>query len=231
MAVMIQPSFGNPVARAHWRKTLDQAVDFEDPRHRVALEPQQRQRLLELHPGGEARFWGAQKNQDGKMDPLAKVTSCSDLVWFLAGTGARISEGMAVLWSDVDLDAGTVFIRGTKTAASRRLLSLPPWLRDRLLLRAEHGVHGLVFPSPGIGDRTKIRDKRNVSRVFREVFDEAGFPWATSHTLRRTVATLLGEAGLPLVAAADQLGHKNPSMTAQIYLGRKGDLTAAGAVL
>lgn len=156
----------------------------------------------------------------------------ADIVWFLAGTGARISESLGVLWSHVDLSAGSVFIDGTKTDASKRTLAMPPWLTERLAKRAaEYGTEGYVFHSPGISDRSKPRDRRNVARIFREVLTEAGFPWATPHTLRRTVATLLDEAGLPIALAANQLGHSNPAMTARVYLGRKGDMSAAAAVL
>jgi integrase len=162
----------------------------------------------------------------------AKALDINDLVWFLGGTGARISEALAVRWDDVDLGAGTVLIRGTKSASSVRLLVLPEWLKVRLTDRSKvQPTEGLVFPSPGTSDLDKVRDRRNVSRVLRDVLDEAGFPWATAHTLRRTVATLIGEAGLPLVAAADQLGHANPAMTARVYLGRQAGNQAAAAVL
>src|SRR5690348_16283750 len=39
----------------------------------------------------------------------------------------------------------------------------------------------------------------------------------TSHTFRRTVATLMDEAGLSARAAADQLGHAKVSMTQDHY--------------
>jgi integrase len=162
----------------------------------------------------------------------AQYADVADLLWFMAGTGVRISEALGQRWHDVDLDAGTVFVRGTKTDASQRRLSLPGWLTERLTTRAgELGTDGLVFRSPGTSDADKVRDRRNVARVFRAVLDEAGFPWATPHTFRRTVATLLDEAGLPIALAANQLGHANPAMTARVYLGRKGDMSAAGAVL
>jgi len=162
----------------------------------------------------------------------AQHADVSDLVWFLAGTGVRISEALGQRWSDVDLEAGTVLVRGTKTEHSKRRLSLPEWLLARLTDRAaERGTVGLVFPSPGVSDTSKVRDRRNVARVFRLVLDEAGFPWATPHTFRRTVATLLDEAGLPIALAANQLGHANPAMTARVYLGRKGDMSAAAAAL
>jgi integrase len=162
----------------------------------------------------------------------AKHLDLSDFVYFMAGTGCRIGEARGQLWRDVDLDAGTVLIRGTKTKGSVRRLALPPWLCERLTERAlSQGTAGLVFHSPGTADRTKPRDHRNVTRVLRSVLDDAGFPWATSHTLRRTVASLIDAEGLPVALAADVLGHKDASMTARLYLGRRGDTSAAAAVL
>lgn len=34
------------------------------------------------------------------------------------------------------------------------------------------------------------------------------------------MATLLHEAGVPIVRIVDQLGHSDPAMTARVYLGR-----------
>jgi integrase len=35
----------------------------------------------------------------------------------------------------------------------------------------------------------------------------AGYGWVTSHVFRKTVATVLDEANLPITAIADQLGN------------------------
>jgi integrase len=43
----------------------------------------------------------------------------------------------------------------------------------------------------------------------------------TSHSLRRTTATMLDEAGLSAPVIADQLGHARPSMKQDVYMGRK----------
>ena len=163
----------------------------------------------------------------------AEHADVADLVWFLAGTGVRIGEALTIRWRDLDLDAGSVHVRGTKTAGSTRDLSLPVWLVERLQDRAHRvGTTGLVFRSPGNStDPHKPRDKRNVLRVVRSVLDDAGHPWATPHTFRRTVASLMDEAGLPIALAADQLGHADAAMTARVYLGRKGDLSRAAGVL
>jgi integrase len=163
-------------------------------------------------------------------DAVAQERDVVDLVRWMAGTGVRISEALGQLWADVDLAMGTVHVRGTKTDHSDRVLHLPVWLVESLEKRAVHGlpVSGLVFASTRTGER---RDRRNTARHLRDVFDRAGFPWATPHSLRRTVATLMDEAGLPLALTADQLNHANPAMTARFYLGRKGDMSRAAQVL
>ena len=41
------------------------------------------------------------------------------------------------------------------------------------------------------------------------------------HVFRKTVATRLDDAGLSARQVADQLGHARPSLTQDIYMGRK----------
>ncbi|MFF7889292.1 hypothetical protein ACH40F_51760 [Streptomyces sp. NPDC020794] len=69
--VVIQPSYGNPAARRHWRDTLDNAVDFTHTVRAPLLTPSQREQLQGFHPGGSARFWGATGRQDRKMERLS----------------------------------------------------------------------------------------------------------------------------------------------------------------
>ena len=59
----------------------------------------------------------------------------------------------------------------------------------------------------------------------------AGFARVTSPVFRKTVATLMDNAGLSSRAAADQLGHANTAMTTDVYFGRKVATTGAPAVL
>ncbi|MPZ96783.1 MAG: tyrosine-type recombinase/integrase [Propionibacteriales bacterium] len=52
------------------------------------------------------------------------------------------------------------------------------------------------------------------------------------HThLRKTTATILDEAGLSARAVANQLGHSRPSMTQDVYLGRRVKAPEAAAAL
>jgi integrase len=164
-----------------------------------------------------------------------KREAVADLMAFMAGTGVRINEARAVRWDDFDLEAGTVHVRGTKTRGSDRRLNLPSWLTERLKARAERlGADGLVFSSPHhLNEPERMWDQSNSAKALARIFIGSGFPWATPHTLRRTVATILDQSGVPIAKIADQLGHTDPAMTARVYLGRDlmGDKTEVAAFL
>lgn len=173
-------------------------------------------------------------------DERAISRDLPDLVGMLAATGMRIGEATALLWSNVDLDAGTVDVSATivrvkgngatrqaftKSEAGKRMLQVPDWCVALLAARAR--TEDLVFPAVKGG----VRDPSNIQADLRDAFAKAGFPWVTSHTLRKTVATLMDQAGLSARAAADQLGHAKPSMTQDSYMGRKVSETGAAEVL
>jgi len=161
----------------------------------------------------------------------------------MLATGVSIGEALAVFWPDVDLAAGSVAVdhnvvrikgrglvrKSTKTAAGERTLALPSWALD--MLRKRHAdaedLDGPVFPDSVGG----LRDPSNTSRDFRTARDAAGYGWVTSHVFRKTAATMLDEAGLSARAVADQLGHSRPSMTQDVYMGRKVASPAAAEAL
>ena len=109
---------------------------------------------------------------------------------------------------------------------SDRWLNLPEWLVERLAARAaDCGAEGYVFAAPAQRDPERVWDQSNSAGAVRAALDACGPTWAVPHTFRRTVATLLDQANLPIARIADQLGHSDVSMTARVYLGRdlKGD--------
>ncbi|MFC8720127.1 hypothetical protein [Kitasatospora sp. NPDC057198] len=85
--VAIQPSYGTPAARRHWRITLDQEVPFAESPHVSSLTAGQLDSLMAVHPTGRARFWGATKVQDRNMDRLRP----GDVVLF---TGGKLVRGI-----------------------------------------------------------------------------------------------------------------------------------------
>jgi len=163
-------------------------------------------------------------------------------------TGLRIGEACGLAWDAVDLAAGTVAVRATavrvggqglvvkqtKTDAGARTLLLPDWCSTMLRERAarvasdeQDRIGRPVFPAPLGG----WRDPSNTQADLRDALTAAGFDWVTSHVFRKSVATLMDQAGLSSRAAADQLGHANTSMTTDVYFGRKVAATGAAAVL
>lgn len=203
---------------------------------RISTKPKKPRAVLSIEQVRAIRTWLAENKK-------AKERDLPDLVAFMAATGLRIGEACAVGWEDVDLDAATVEVTGTvlrlkgqglinkpapKSAAGERTLELPSWCVTMLRRRHTDGATGPVFPAPL---SKGLRDPSNTRHGLREAFDEMGLPGVTSHAFRRTVATLMDEGGLSARAAADQLGHAKPSMTTDVYYGRKIRKTGAAELL
>jgi integrase len=85
----------------------------------------------------------------------------------------------------------------------------------------------VLFPFP-LGN---VRNRSNTTGDLRRLFDRLGYERVNSKTFRKTVATRLDEAGLSARQIADHLGHSNPSMTQDVYMGRRVASTAAAELL
>ena len=168
------------------------------------------------------------------------ASDLADVIAMFAATGCRLGEVLGIRWEDVDLDAATVTICGkiirirgeglvredtTKTEAGMRTLPLPEFAVE--LLRARHRRTDMVFPSAA----DTFRDPDTVSKQWRQVRAALGLEWVTTHTFRKTVATLIDEEGLSSRVAADHLGHAQVSMTQDVYFGRGRSHSAVAAAL
>jgi integrase len=65
-----------------------------------------------------------------------------------------------------------------------------------------------------------LRDPDNFGKQWRTARDQLGVPDVTSHSFRKTVATLIDDEGLSARIGADHLGHANVSMTQDRYMAR-----------
>jgi len=74
----------------------------------------------------------------------------------------------------------------------------------------------IVFPSAA----GTWRDPNNFGREWRRVRDELGVPDVTTHSFRKSVATLIDDPGLSARVGADHLGHSKVSMTQDVYMAR-----------
>ncbi|MGH2513814.1 MAG: tyrosine-type recombinase/integrase [Candidatus Limnocylindrales bacterium] len=127
------------------------------------------------------------------------------IVALLIGSGLRIGEALALDWSDIDFDAGTVRVRSGKTPRSRRIAPVTASALETL--RARRQLGGLVFDISA--NRVRVR--------FNAAMAAAKLPKRHLHELRHGHATLLLATGTDMRVIADQLGHAKPSMTSDIY--------------
>lgn len=163
----------------------------------------------------------------------------------LAYTGVRVGEALALKWSDIDFDNKSISINRRithqknnlvdfeldtpKTATSKRTISV-----DSIMIAAlnELKIYQQWF-------RSKHGDVADFGFVFINLQTRKGYPQTqkhvelrlnrikrmagiqqhiTPHTFRHTHTSLLAEAGVELTTIMERLGHKNDSITREIYL-------------
>jgi integrase len=143
--------------------------------------------------------------------------------------GLRVSELCALRWRAVDLARGRLSVEDSKTDAGRRTIELSPLLLDELKAHKASARHAegdeLVFPTR-YGTQ---RDRANVrARVLTTTIEranakarKAGRPGVqagvTNHTLRRTFASLLYEAGASPAFVMAQMGHESAALALEVY--------------
>ena len=165
----------------------------------------------------------------------AKGSPYHTLFTFMAMTGVRRGEALALRWANVDLERGVasiveslqrlpgkgVTVQATKSAAGRRGIALDPGivalLRDyqgqQVLIKAvlERGYQekGLVFAGP-LG---RYLDPQVVTRAWGRLRNGAGYPHLRLHDLRHAHAAGLIKAGAHPRVVQDRLGHANAAFT------------------
>jgi integrase len=179
-----------------------------------------------------------------RSDERLKERDTVDLILFMLTSGWRIAEVCALDIRSVDFVVGTATVeainvrvkgRGivrqefAKTEKSERTTPLPgaamELLRERHARLREHTT--LLFPTPLM----RPRDPANTQREIRERRDALGYPGLSTHSFRKTVATILDRSGMSATEVADYLGHENPSMTQDVYMNTVKGATRAASVM
>jgi integrase len=144
---------------------------------------------------------------------------------FLAHSGLRISEAIALTWADVDFGKRRVDVRrrlyrgrldSPKSRYGRRAVPISAGLSQTLWrLRGASADEAPVFASRAGG----FLDSSNVAaRVLKPAARRAGVPWAGFHTFRHTCATTLFRSGLNAKQVQMWLGHHSPAFTLARYV-------------
>jgi integrase len=141
---------------------------------------------------------------------------------FLAVSGWRKGEALALKWSEVDLASRTAALSDTKTGFSMRPLSHAACA----LLRDLPRMGELVFPS------SRGNDRPMRGRFWDPIARRAALPVAvTPHTLRHSFASTAADLGYSELTIAVLLGHRKASITSRyVHSADAVLLSAADAV-
>lgn len=147
-------------------------------------------------------------------------------------TGLRLSELIALDWSDLDEASSTLtvskaFVRGvlgTPKNHQRRIVDVSPELLKALqvyrrALRAFALKHGRPAPAimfPAIGSVERLDDS-NVRKVFTRLCEAAQVRKRSPHDMRDSFASQLLSANAPLLYVCQQLGHGTAEVTLKHY--------------
>lgn len=170
-------------------------------------------------------------------DPLSRadigavLNACDgqiqNIIEFAIWTGLRTSELIAVRWADVDLAAGKVHIRMTrtsqgekshgKTKTSVRAVDLHPQARAALLRQKAHTDGKLyVFENPRNGQPWK-HDGPYRKTAWTPTLARAGIRYRPPYQSRHTFASMLLSVGVEPMYVAAQMGHRDWGMIRKVY--------------
>jgi integrase len=158
------------------------------------------------------------------IDPIAY-----NLVLFAFWTGLRTSELIGLNWTEIDWIRGVVRVsqrltqgmaepeRGTKTeAGSREVKLLGPALQALTAQKAHTFMAGgVVFEHPRQGGRWT--DETIRMGFWTSALKRAGVRYRPPYQTRHTYATMMLMAGENVLWVAQQMGHKDWSLTAKRY--------------
>ena len=161
----------------------------------------------------------------------------------LATTGVRVGELLALTWDDVDFHNKTLTVdknytaykdidtekriktmHNGKTSNSRRVIELTDdaifWFKELKKRNLQVGI-----PSNRvIATRTGyIMEQAHVCGSIETFCNVSGVPYKPTHAGRRTYASILNEAGVPLREISNDLGHKDCSTTLNCYVKRRNN--------
>lgn len=219
----------------HW--TTDDLAAFLDHVDRVTAGDE----LAEIRTRKNGTSYTYHRRREA--DPMQRA-----FWYLLANSGMRRAEVCGLRWPALDLKAGLltvergrtqkrgqVIVTGPKTRRGHRTLRLAPemlaalktWQAEQRRQMDDAGAawedrdhyvftHAVLFSEPrrfGVPVRPDW-----ASGAFRRLVTEAKLPRLSLHGLRHTWATAANEAGEPLRAISEHLGHADTTITDRIYV-------------
>lgn len=180
---------------------------YRSPVRRGAVKNPGKKRLEPINP---FRSWN-------EVASVAEATGSSKwgaLIRFACATGLRPGEWAGATWADLDLRAGTMFVRGTKNEGAERTIVLGAEAVAALQPLPVPIGGGLIFTADGGG---KI-DGANFGRyVWHPALKLASVSSRPPYQMRHTFACLALDAGVPIEFVSKHMGHANIKTTLDYY--------------
>ncbi len=140
-----------------------------------------------------------------------------------AHTGLRISEVLALRWSDVNASTKSIAVRNGKGGKARAVYLTPTLAAQLKAWRTEQTRQRLAASWWSSEDwiiTTEIGTQMDTHNWRRKHFNplrDRLAPGVTPHSLRHAFATVMLEEGVPMRVVAEQLGHASTRVTEQTY--------------
>ena len=211
--------------KARWTP-LRLILGYAARRHIIDANPADLLARRERPKAGESR---QRFLSDTEMDQLLRAARHHrPLIAVCLFAGLRLSEALALEWSEVDFREGKIRARyqlsrkqnkrvRLKSGAGRRDVILMPALatvlREHKLASGHSDDASRVFSTAS----GRSVSQRNATRVFEAAVKRAKLRGVTFHALRHTFASMLIGQGEDPVFVADQLGHSKPAFTLNTY--------------
>lgn len=185
--------------------------------------------------------------QAEKLLKAARDTRFEAVVMLALTVGLRRGEALALRWSDVDLEAGTVTVSATlkrrvgvrkdrtqgpslfldrpKTDRAARTVAVPAATIGRLREHRRRQLEARLVAGSKWADGDFLfttpfgrpLDPDNFTTAFQDFTEGAGLGRMRFHALRHSAATLMLGQGVPLEVISATLGHAGYAITADVY--------------
>ncbi|MFL6601800.1 MAG: site-specific integrase [Steroidobacteraceae bacterium] len=188
-------------------------IDFKELKQENKLKPAKK-KLRYLTPDEETRLFveldpAKAKNWQVQEERL----EMREFVIVLLDTGARYSEIATLEWAQVDMKEKTIDLWRSKVA-NESILSMTDRLYETLQRRFEKKRADQTY----VFENSNKDGPRNYApKAFNNACKRAGILNCTLKTCRKTFASWLVQAGVPLMSVSKLLGHASITTTASFY--------------
>lgn len=232
------------------KENPDRRVPLSDSTVRNAMKPLRsclatavREGLIRSNPARDADLPHRPTADDVEQDEVramsrAELAMLLDLLpdgwrtffWFLASSGLRISEAIALQWRHLELDGSTPHVKVRRALVKGRMgppksrygrrevpidHALVTALRERHKASEWPGDDDLVFAA---GNGSPLMPGNVRRRVLEPAREEACLEWVGFHAFRHTCASLLFAEGRNAVQVQRWLGHHSAAFTLSTYV-------------